>query len=65
MNGDSAVNDFWSDSLLVDHGLDSLMNMMVDVFAFDSWCRRSSMSGFVGVGDVLELGSRSSLWRVS
>jgi len=56
------MNDFWSDGLLVDHGLDSLMDMMVDVFAFDSWCCRSSMSGFVGVGDVLELGSRSSLW---
>jgi hypothetical protein len=35
MNGNCSVNDFWGDSLLVDHGLDSLMNVMVDMFAFD------------------------------
>jgi len=57
MNGNSGVNDFWGDGLLVKHGLDSLMNVMVGVFAFDSWCGSSSTSGLVGVGGVLELGS--------
>jgi hypothetical protein len=57
MNGNSGVNDFWGDGLLVDHGLDSLMNVMVDMFAFDSWCHSSSMCGLIGVGGVLELGS--------
>jgi hypothetical protein len=57
MDGNSGVNDFWSDGLLVDDWLNRLMNMMVNVLALDSGCSGCCMSGFVGMGGVLELGS--------
>jgi len=55
VDGDNGVDNLWSDSLLVDDWLHCLVDMMVDVFALNSWCGSSRVSGFVGVGGVLEL----------
>jgi hypothetical protein len=57
MDGNDRVNDFWSDSFLVNDWLDGLVNVMVYVLALDSRSCCCGMSGLVGMGGVLELGS--------
>lgn len=47
MDGNSSVNDW----------LNRFMNMMVNMLALDSGCSGCCMSGFTGMGGVLELGS--------
>jgi hypothetical protein len=57
MDGNNSVNDFWGNGLLVDDWLDSLMDMMMNMLALDSRCSSCGVSGLVGVGGVLKLGS--------
>ena len=59
VDGNSGVDDFWGDGLLVDDRLDGLVDVMVDMLALDSWCGCGGVSGLVGVGGVLELSSFS------
>ena len=49
VNRYSGVDNFWGNGLLVDDWLDSLMNMMVDMLALDSWCDGSGMSRLVNM----------------
>jgi hypothetical protein len=57
VDGDDGVDNFGGDGLLVDDGLDSLVDVVVDVLALDSRGGRCSVAGLVGMGGVLELGS--------
>lgn len=55
MDGNGGVHDFRSDGLLVDDRLDFLMDVMMGMFAFDGWCGRCGVLGFMHGGSVLEL----------
>lgn len=57
MDGDDSVNDFRGNGLFVDDWLDSLVDVMVNMLALDSWCGGSGVSSFVSVGGVFELSS--------
>ena len=59
MDGDSGVDNFRGDGLLVDNWLDSLMNVVVNVLALNAWCGSCCMSGLVRMGGVLKLSSFS------
>lgn len=55
VDGDSGVNDLWGDCLLVDDGLNRLVDVMVNMLALNSWCSSSGVTCLVGVGGILEL----------
>lgn len=55
MDGNGIVHNFGSDGLLVDDGLDGLVNVVMDMFSFQCGCRVSGMLGVMDRGGVLEL----------
>ena len=62
---DCSVHNLWSYGLLVDNRLHSLVDVVVDMLAFDPGSSGGSVPGFVRGGGVFELGrllleSRSS-----
>lgn len=56
VDGDGAVDDVRGDGLLVDDGLDVLVDVVVDVLAGDGGGRLGRVRGLVGDGGVLVVG---------
>lgn len=57
VDGNCGVDDMGLNGLLVDNGLVSLVNMVVDVLALNNGSMRLSLRGLNAPGLVLELGS--------
>jgi hypothetical protein len=55
MDGNGGVNNFGSNSLLVDDWLNILMDVVVDTFSLDSRCNRLRLLGVKDRGSILEL----------
>lgn len=55
VNGYSSVNDIWCDNFFLNHWLDMLVDVVVEVLASDSRCGSRGVGRFVGDGSVLVL----------
>ena len=56
---DGGVNNLWSNCFLLDDGLNGLVDMVMDTFAFDGGCCGGGMLSTVRGRAVLELGRLS------
>lgn len=57
VNWHCGVNNFWLDSLLVNDGLNPLVDMMVNVLAFNDWSCRCGVSRVMSCASVPESSS--------
>lgn len=52
VDGDGGVHDLGGDGVLLDDGLDMLVEVVVDVFTLDDWCLGGGVDGVVGYRSV-------------